>query len=194
MRREKSKSAIFRRDQLPKCSSLNCCTCFEVLSIFDWYFDNMSNYTRKVRQQLEYFQHIIEIHRNKDKQLNTSESTKISGMVVRTVLYYANMTRSYFVNQLQLHGDCVIRLESNVLNLSDLLTCYRTIYEAWDTTLAICYKPESEIPMSTLSSFLTSHHELITFFEKYDQHILSSKIVTMSTFIGNQDVHHLSFQ
>lgn len=193
IKRKKMIPAVFRSNRLPSCATQQVCSCFEELSIFDGSFVNMLDYTRKVKQQLEYFLHIIQIHQSKEKLLNTPESTKIKGVVIRTALFYANLTRNHFLEQLLIQGNCIIRIPSKTVHLRDFLTRYEKLYQAWDVALVICYKPESDLPMLTLKSFLESHLELILIFEKYNQLICSSKTVSISTCFEMQEVYHLMY-
>ncbi len=169
------------------------CKCFEELSNFDSSFDNIPEYVKRVKHQMEYFLHIIQKHDNKEKLANTLATTKIGGIVIRNVLYYADLTRIHFEAQLNIHGNCAIQIPSKTIHLSDFLKCFEKLYHAWDLSLVLFYTPDSELPMPTLKTVLESHRELIQIFEKYNQFILSGQVSTITSFYGIQNLYKLFF-
>lgn len=184
---------VFRKKQIPSCVGKFECKCFDELSNYNGSFDNMSDYTKRVKLQLEYFLYIVQIHVNKEELIETPEFTKIKGFVVRNVLYCADITRIHFESQIRIHGNSKVQLPSRAIRLLDFLKCFEKLFHAWDLSLELFFTPESELPMTSLQTVLESHHELIQVFEKYNQFVYNGHSTTITSFYGIQNFYHLFY-
>ncbi len=185
--------AVFKKNQLPACVGRCVCNCFDELFYYDGSFDNMADYTRRVKHQLEYFLYTIQTHVNKEELIRTPEMTKIRGFNVRDVLYYADLTRIHFTTQVRLNGNCEIQLPSKKCQLQDFLKCVEKLYHAWDLSIFLFFSPESALPLTSLKIVLESHHELIQIFERYCQSIIEGISSPITSSYGIQNLYHLFY-
>lgn len=189
-------SFVFKKRQIPSCVGKIVCKCFEELSTYNGVFDlnYIPEYINNVKFQLEYFLYMVQIHIYKEEFLETPETVKVKGQIIKNVLYHADLTRIHLDNQIKLHGDCDIQLSRKNVKLTEFMKCFEYLFYSWDLTLKFFHIPESELPVSTLKAILESHYELIQMFEKYDQLLKKGYTSINSSFNGNFNMYHLFYQ
>jgi len=185
------------RRQFPQCLPPGSkCDCFDDLENFDANYDYHTNtvnrnqeYILKIKEQLEYFLYLIEVHDNKDHVIISPQVSQIRVSILRTMLRHLQSTRYLLEKEEKLcEFTGVLEMASKDILLTTYIKCIEegTAYRM--KALEVFYNYDDYVPLFYLKNLLTNYMDLIYTFEQFEQLVFSGyccKIVSKSGKINN---------
>lgn len=159
----------------PVCMGKEHCMCFDTLLGYDGSFSSMSDYIKKTKKTLDSYTLLVDLHDNKDKIVEYYKTTKVSANVIRTMLYYLDLTRTHFQRETNGRINYKIELSVKSVYLNEFLRYYEQLRCCWDMMLSTFYYSDTDMEVSYLKDLLYHHHKLINIFEQFEERTCHGK-------------------
>lgn len=154
--------------QLPNCMSKPYCNCFNDLLQLKIPNEDPNLYVFQSINQIEYFIHLAEIHRNKECVIEVFYSSKISALELRRVVHFMSETRRKFHLLVQSEKkDCFIDFPNKSIPVKRYLGFVSLYCSCLDSMIEMSMYPTSEVNVLYLNQILHMHLNLLFIFEQY---------------------------
>lgn len=170
----------------PQCLSKPACQCFNELLTFDAYFKSSKEYIQKAKTNLEKYINIAKLHENKDVVVDSPIQTVVSGNIVKSMIYYLNLSRIHFLRETKERHNFKIDVGIKSVSLSEFLRYFEEIHNCWDMMMNFFCFLDSELNMMYLKEIFKQHQELILVFEQFEQRIQTNQTLRIVSYLTMQ--------
>jgi len=184
------------RNQFPKCFKHSVCRCFEELILFDGHYNpnpdetlRLQNYILKIKDQLEYYYYLVELHEKKDSILLKPDVSQIRVNLLQSLLEHMQTTHYLLEKEHRLSKSLfILVLNTKEIQMKTYIKCMEDCMEYRLKTLSVFYNPEDYVPLEYFKTLLGSYLDLLYTLEQFQQFLVNGyccKIVSKAGKVNN---------
>lgn len=181
------------RYQFPKCLKKSACECFDELLTFDGRFSlhpdetiRLKNYIIKIKDQLEYYMYLVQLHEQKDVILLNPYVSQIRVNLLRTVLEHMQTTHYLLEKEDRLNKSLfVLVLNTKEIQLKTYIKCVEENIEYRLKSLNVFHNPDDYVPIGYFKNILESFIDLLYTLEQFKQFLVHGQCRKIMSKVGN---------